>query len=58
MAINKVISAVVFVSAAAVGLLLQTTPVTATCFCPAVYFSPSQFAEQGAIVLRADVLCR
>ena len=56
MAITKVISAVVFASAAL--LLRQTTPVAAFCACPAVYFLPSDYADMGAVVVRAKVLKR
>lgn len=54
--IGKVISAVVFASAAAV--LHQTTPVDAYCICPAWVVTPSTSAEMGAVVLRAKVLSK
>ena len=35
-------------------LLHQTTHVDAQCACPDVYFSPSDYVEMGAVVLRAE----
>ena len=56
MAINKAISAVVFCLAAV--LLHKTSQVDALCACRSWYRTPSDYADMGAVVLRAEVVYR
>lgn len=56
MAVNKVISAVVFALAAV--LMHRTAQAGALCPCLSWYRTPSVYADQGAVVLRAKVVYR